>query len=94
MPQNETCNRRTVRVPTKQCVAPGSAERDPDDGFVERPRGALFPLCGTSAPSGDGVKCATCGWCASLPEGSCTATSGTLTFARATLIGNDPFVPE
>jgi hypothetical protein len=90
----EICNRRTLRVPMSQCDAPGSAERDPDDGFVERPwRAAAAFVRRSGLPAGDGP----CRTAAERVRHSrmtpVPQPSVTLVTEAPTLTGIDPFVP-
>jgi hypothetical protein len=94
MLRTEICNRRTLRVPMSQCDAPGSAERDPDDGFVERPwRAAAAFVRRTGLPAGDGP----CRTAAERVRHSrmtpVPQPSVTLVTEAPTLMGIDPFVP-
>jgi hypothetical protein len=77
-----------------QCDAPGSAERDPDDGFVERPwRAAAAFVRRSGLPAGDGP-CRTAAErvrhsrMTPVPQPSVTLVTEALT-----LTGIDPFVP-
>lgn len=94
MLRTEICNRRTLRVPMSQCDAPGSAERDPDDGFVERPwRAAAAFVRRSGLPAGDGP----CRTAAERVRHSrmtpVPQPSVTLVTEAPTLMGIDPFVP-
>lgn len=97
MPRIEkNCNRRTKREPARRCVAPGSAGRDPDDGFVERPHAEdiHFRTLSECLYAGDSLQRVP------LRCGPSTAER----FARrgqrhphhqsASLTGSDPFVPR
>lgn len=77
-----------------QCDAPGSAERDPDDGFVERPwRAATAFVRRSGLPAGDGP----CRTAAERVRHSrmtpVPQPSVTLVTEAPTLTGIDPFVP-
>jgi hypothetical protein len=77
-----------------QCDAPGSAERDPDDGFVERPwRAAAAFVRRSGLPAGDGP----CRTAAERVRHSrmtpVPQPSVTLVTEAPTLTGIDPFVP-
>jgi hypothetical protein len=77
-----------------QCDAPGSAERDPDDGFVERPwRAATAFVRRSGLPAGDGP----CRTAAERVRHSrmtpVPQPSVTLATEAPTLTGIDPFVP-
>lgn len=77
-----------------QCDAPGSAERDPDDGFVERPwRAAAAFVRRSGLPAGDGP----CRTAAERVRHSrmtpVPQPSVTLVTEAPTLMGIDPFVP-
>lgn len=94
MLRTEICNRRTLRVPMSQCDAPGSAERDPDDGFVERPwRASAAFVRRSGLPAGDGP----CRTAAERVRHSrmtpVPQPSVTLVTEAPTLTGIDPFVP-
>lgn len=94
MPRTEICNRRTLRVPMLQCDAPGSAERDPDEGFVERPwqasrrlrsKEGCLPATDCAAPTAERGRHSRM---TPVPQPSVT-----LVTEAPTLTGIDPFVP-
>lgn len=94
MLRTEICNRRTLRVPMLQCDAPGSAELDPDDGFVERPwraaaafvrRWGCLPATDCVEPTAERTRHSRM---TPVPQPSVT-----LVTEAPTLTGIDPFVP-
>jgi hypothetical protein len=77
-----------------QCDAPGSAERDPDDGFVERPsraaaafvrRRGCLPATDCTEPTAERIRHSRM---TPVPQPSVTLVTEALT-----LMGIDPFVP-